>query len=687
MIRTVFSPDFHFRPSSVRSPNMLILRESFSSGNIIEERYRYILREELFHMSRKKIAVLMASIDREYQQDFASGLASAGAKYGIDICIFNSQGHMNVAISTSEVGESLIYDLPDLEEFDGIISLPATMGNDIALKKLYEVLAPLRGKPHVSIDVPQEGAVTILFDDRISVEEMTEHLITEHGARKIAYVSGPLNSDVAVERVEACRNAMARHSLILEDSMLFDGQWTRIGGRQAAEQILDMGGELPDAVMCGNDDMALSVIECFTENGIRVPKDVAVTGFDALREAVMRGLTTICRPIDRSARKAVEILNSWIEGKIPQEKDVVLSTIPIYGDSCGCTQSLEHINEKLRALGTERWNMETILTRVSMFSGAMAGVGDEEEAHTKIHDFVKSWDIREMYLCVDPSICRDIENTQTDKSFPDEMLLLYGIRNGKEYETCIMPTYDLVPSLQEMRKNTTCLVFCPLYYRDRSFGYVAMNLGSGTGAALYPVLMLLNGTLMSLYLQMNIKRSASIINRMASHDIMTGLLNRRGYMERAPEVMKLARENGRYFTLLSADMDHMKIINDQYGHLMGDEAICRMGRALERIHKMNLTPVHISGDEFLAFGVLDDPMDADKVIPFMNAELERINKEDPWICDISASFGIYTAVPKDGDSIDIFMTMADRAMYADKNKRKYGRRKDDIVSAETKKPD
>ena len=135
-------------------------------------------------MSRKKIAVLMASIDREYQQDFASGLASAGAKYGIDICIFNSQGHMNVDISTSEVGESLIYDLPDLEEFDGIISLPATMGNDFALKKLYEVLAPHKGKPHVSIDVPQEGAVTIRFDDRISVEELTEHLITEHGARR-----------------------------------------------------------------------------------------------------------------------------------------------------------------------------------------------------------------------------------------------------------------------------------------------------------------------------------------------------------------------------------------------------------------------------------------------------------------------------------------------------------------------
>ena len=49
-------------------------------------------------MRRKRIAVLMASIDREYQQNFAFGLASAGSEYGIDVCIFNSQGHTNVEI-------------------------------------------------------------------------------------------------------------------------------------------------------------------------------------------------------------------------------------------------------------------------------------------------------------------------------------------------------------------------------------------------------------------------------------------------------------------------------------------------------------------------------------------------------------------------------------------------------------
>ena len=628
-------------------------------------------------MARKRIAVLVASIDREYQQDFAQGLVSAGVQNDVDICIFNSQGHMNVAISTnSEVGESMIYDLPDLDEFDGVISMLATMGNDLAYHKVLEVLEPLKksGKPHVSIDVPQEGAVCILFDDAISVSELTEHLISEHGARRIAFISGPENSNVSQARLKACRETMEKHGLRMDEKLIFDGEWTRVGGRRAAEMILDTGGEIPDAVICANDDMALSVIECFNEHGIRVPRDVSVTGFDALREAVMRGLTTICRPIDRSARTAVDILCRWMKGQKPEKDEIILSTIPIYGESCGCSQNLEHMNDKLRALGTERWNMETILTRVSMFSGTLAGVGDEHEATEKIRDFVASWNIREMYLCVDPAICRETASTAMGQSYPAEMLLLYGIRNGREYKPNLFDRRDLVPALQEMRKNTLCLVFCPLYYRNRNFGYMVMELGTGTGAALYSVLMLLNGALISLYLQTNIKKSAATIEQMAVHDIMTGMLNRRGYMEQAPDVLEEARREGKFFTVISMDMDHMKRINDTYGHLKGDEAICRMGRALEFLKNHGITPVHISGDEFQAFGTVDNAEEAKALVSKIRESMDRQNREDPWICEISASIGMYAAVPDENNGLDAFMTKADREMYADKTRRKKERR-------------
>ena len=588
-------------------------------------------------MARRRIAVLVASIDREYQQEFASGLASAGVQNDVDICIFNSQGHMNVAISTSsEVGESMIYDLPDLDKFDGVISMPATMGNDIAFHKVTDVLEPLKktGKPHVSIDIPQEGAVCIRFNDAVSVSELTEHLIHEHSARRIAFVSGPLESSVSAARLEACREALSRYGMKLDNRLVFDGEWTRTGGRKAAEAILEAGGELPDAIICANDDMALSVIECFNEHGIRVPKDVAVTGFDALREAVMRGLTT----------------------------------------SCGCVQNPEHMNDKLRALGTERLNMETILTRVSMFSGTLAGVGDEQEAAEKIREFVASWNIREMYLCIDPAICRDAGEKPGKNAYPEEMLLLYGIRNGKEYKPLLFDRSDLVPALQEMRRNTACLVFCPLYYRNRNFGYVVMEHGNGTGAALYPVLMLLNGALISLFLQTNIKNYASTIANMAVHDIMTGMLNRRGYMEQAPAMMEQARRQHKVFTIISIDMDHMKRINDTYGHLKGDEAISRMGKALGFLPEYGMTPVHISGDEFQAFGITDSVEKAKALIPEIRASMDRQNRKEPWICELSASIGIYAAVPGTEDGIDEFMTRADREMYADKTRRKQGRR-------------
>ena len=120
-------------------------------------------------------------------------------------------------------------------------------------------------------------------------------------------------------------------------------------------------------------------------------------------------------------------------------------------------------------------------------------------------------------------------------------------------------------------------------------------------------------------------------------------------------------------------MDHMKRINDTYGHLKGDEAICRMGKVLSKLEEYGITPVHISGDEFQGFGIVDTQEEAEKLIPLIRETIDRQNREDPWICEISASIGIYAAVPGDKDGIDDYMTKADREMYADKAHRKQGR--------------
>jgi diguanylate cyclase (GGDEF)-like protein len=157
---------------------------------------------------------------------------------------------------------------------------------------------------------------------------------------------------------------------------------------------------------------------------------------------------------------------------------------------------------------------------------------------------------------------------------------------------------------------------------------------------------------------------------MAVQDIMTGMQNRRGFTNQAPQMLEEARRKGKFFVLLSADMDFMKKINDQHGHLMGDEAICRMGRAMKKLAEKGLIPVHISGDEFLAYGLKDSEKEAKDMLNAALEAVRKLNEEEPWIEKTSASFGLYTAIPGEKDGLDEFMTRADQAMYEVKNQKK-----------------
>ncbi len=620
-------------------------------------------------MGRKRIAVLLASVDREYQRDFAAAVAGEAEKMNADISIFNCQGHSNHTIFTTEAGESAIFDLPRLQPFDGIISLRETLANDGTRRKVEELLSEFRGKPHISIDVPTNGAVNILFDDSGSVQALTSHLIEKHGIYDIVYISGPRRQIVAMNRLAACREAMEQHGLILTPENVYDGEWIQRRGREIALELIRRKEGLPRAVICGNDDMALGVIETLHDQGFRIPQDVAVTGFDAIREARHRGLTTVRRPIDRAARTAMDILNRWIDGEAPEQWDISMPTIPIYGTTCGCPGEAGTMPERMWTLASERRNLEETLGKVSMFSGAMSSAENEEDANRKIEEMARSWNIPEMYLCVDPGITREMPADRPEK-IPEEMLMLYGKREGESLPIRIFPTKEILPDMADPDRPPRCLAFCPLYYRARSFGYLAVRIGEITGPALYSFLMLINSALISLYLQSSLRFYARRMEELTYTDPMTGFLNRRGLNEQAPEVLEQARREKKYFVLLSSDMDHMKLINDQYGHAAGDEAIRRMGRAMRGLREAGMTPVHISGDEFQAFGLAEEAGAAEEIRQLLSRSVEEINREDPWITEIHTSIGLWAAVPGEQDSLDDYQRRADRAMYEEKNRKK-----------------
>lgn len=619
-------------------------------------------------MRRKRIAALMAGVDQEYQQGFTWGMYSAAQEKDVDLCIFNCQGHAD-GFERNDSGERAIFDLPDLKDFDGVVLLLETIPTKVCREEILNKLSEVPQIPLVTVDSQWGQSVSITFDDESSVRELMTHLVKEHGFRDFAMVTGPVGVSVADNRADAARSVIEEYGADLPEDAVFDGRWVREGGRRAADQLLARGKPLPQVIVCGNDDMAFGVVERLRQKGVSIPEQVAVTGFDARNEAVGRGLTTIHRPVQEAGQKAVNVLVSWMEEGQPEQPTYVMPTHTIYGDSCGCQLDGVQASRYVRLLSAERREVEQTLLKGAAFFSGIAGVTDIASAGARVEEFARAWNARQLHVCVDPEFLQEKSGAR-EKPYPDEMLLLCGWSKGEVFPQQTFETRKLLPVLNQERDKPLMLIFSPLYSAGRSFGYAVFDIARAAGYGLYALLTLLSASLSSMSLHATVQSYAAALEDMSNHDVMTGMLNRRGMVHVVMPLFEQAVREQRCFAIISLDANNMKYINDTFGHLMGDEAICRLSRAVLYLEQHGMICVHISGDEFLAAGIVQDGEEAELLCALLEAELTRVNREDPWCCDIEAGMGVYAAVPQAAEEVGDFMRLADHQMYIDKELKK-----------------
>lgn len=615
-------------------------------------------------MRRKRIAALMAGVDQEYQQGFTWGMYSASQQNDVDLCVFNCQGHAD-GFERNDVGERAIFSLPNMKDFDGVVLLMDTIPTRKCGAQILQMLDEVPDMPLVTVDSQWGHSVGITFDDASSVRELMNHLLEKHGMRDFALVTGPRGNSVADNRANVVRSMIAQYGANLPEDAIFDGQWVREGGRQAAEELLNRGKGLPQVIVCSNDDMAFGVVERLREKGIRIPEDVAVTGFDARNEAVGRGLTTIRRPVQDAGKMAVDILVGWIRNGAPDRPAYVMPTNTVYGDSCGCGINVGQASKYVRILSAERRDVEQTLLKGAAFFSGMYGLVDIKAAGARIEEFARTWKPSQLHVCVDPDFLQEKAQERTNV-YPDEMLLLCGWNEGEVFPQQRFETGKLLPLLMQDRPQPLALVFSPLYSAERSFGYAVFDMAHAAGYGLYALLTLLSASLSSMSLHSTVQAYADALEDMSIHDVMTGLYNRRG-MHRVitPEFQKAVDEH-RCFAFISSDLNNMKYINDSFGHPAGDEAICRMSRVLCYLEQFGMTCIHVSGDEFAAAGIVKDAEEAVHLLGKLEEELNRFNRENPWYCDLDAGFGVYAAIPERVEDMGAFMNTADQRMYIDK---------------------
>jgi diguanylate cyclase (GGDEF)-like protein len=137
-----------------------------------------------------------------------------------------------------------------------------------------------------------------------------------------------------------------------------------------------------------------------------------------------------------------------------------------------------------------------------------------------------------------------------------------------------------------------------------------------------------------------------------------------------PPMFSRAQAEKRCFAMISCDMNGMKQINDSFGHHAGDEAICRMSGVFKTLEAEEMICIHISGDEFVAAGMVENADAADRLLHKLQEGIDALNSRKDWFCDIDASFGVFAGIPAPEDTMTQFMRMADRRMYEDKEFKK-----------------
>ncbi len=180
-------------------------------------------------------------------------------------------------------------------------------------------------------------ADVVAADNHAGVGELVEHLVTVHGMTRLWYVDGPLDAPDARERRAAFDQALARYpGVALAGSS--EGRFAALSGQAAVREVLAAPGPAPDALVCANDQMAIGAIRELRERGVRVPADMAVTGFDDvyLGALLTPPLTTVHQPMRRLGERACSLLLERIADPGRARRVERLPTRLVIRESCGC---------------------------------------------------------------------------------------------------------------------------------------------------------------------------------------------------------------------------------------------------------------------------------------------------------------------------------------------------------------
>jgi len=217
--------------------------------------------------------------------------------------------HLIVEESDADIDKAVqsVAELVNVTQVDGMVLLPPVCDSPKILNVLIKANIPfIRIAPSNDLNL----SPYICMDDYQASFELTESLIKQ-GHTKIAHIIGDPKQGVSQLRYQGYLDALQSNKIVNTPEFIENGSFTYKSGMIAAQKLLKLENR-PTAIYAANDDMAAGVISIAQNEGIKVPADLSVVGFDdtQLASIVWPSISTVKQPIDEMAAMAISLLAS-----------------------------------------------------------------------------------------------------------------------------------------------------------------------------------------------------------------------------------------------------------------------------------------------------------------------------------------------------------------------------------------
>lgn len=288
-----------------------VMRAVESSGYVVNT-----LAQNFRRRRSNTVIVMVPDIANPFFANIIQGIEKVASSHKYRVLLGDTQG---------DQGRERAYgELVTQKQADGIICLGRNI--PFAYRSGRKSLDPTWPPIVMACEYHGEIAVpSVCIDNVAAAAELVEYLIGL-GHRKIAYINGPKDSVLCQDRFQGFNDALKVNNVSVNKLWLAQGEFTLASGYGAMKVLLGKK-ERPTAVFCANDEMAIGAMQACRDEGLTIPDDMSIVGFDDIvfAEYTSPRLTTIHQPRNEIGERVMTLMLEILAGNAPEINRVLLS--------------------------------------------------------------------------------------------------------------------------------------------------------------------------------------------------------------------------------------------------------------------------------------------------------------------------------------------------------------------------